>query len=98
MATRRGRGEGSVTIPSRVAQDAAFRNDEASGRTMDGPRCARQNSDDENVRIEHDGALTRVMAGLMKDDSQLFKQFMDNAGFKRWMTDTVFALASEQAR
>ena len=73
------------TIPSRVAQDAAFRN-------------ARQNSDEENARIEHDDALTRVMAGLMKDDSQLFKQFMDNAGFKRWMTDKVFALASEQAR
>ena len=73
------------TIPSRVAQDAAFRN-------------ARQNSDDENARIEHDDALTRVMAGLMKDDSQLFKQFMDNAGFKRWMTDKVFDLASEQAR
>ena len=69
------------TIPSRVAQDAAFRN-------------ARQNSDDENAGIEHDDALTRVMTGLMKDDSQLFKQFMDNDGFKRWMTDTVFALAS----
>ena len=73
------------TIPSRVAQDAAFRN-------------ARQNSDDENARIEHDDALTRVMAGLMKDHSQLFKQFMDNAGFKRWMTDKVFDLASEQVR
>ena len=73
------------TIPSRVAQDPAFRN-------------ARQNSDEENARIEHADALTRVMTGLMKDDSQLFKQFMDNDGFKRWMTDTVFALASKQAR
>ena len=34
---------------------------------------------------------------MMKDDNQLFKQFMDNDGFKRWMTDTVFALTSEQA-
>ena len=33
----------------------------------------------------------------MKDDNQLFKQFMDNDGFKRWMTDTVFELTSEQA-
>jgi len=24
------------------------------------------------------------------------KQFMDNDSFKRWMTDTVFALTSEQ--
>jgi len=25
-------------------------------------------------------------------DTKLFKQFMDNEGFKRWMTDTVFGL------
>ena len=55
-----------------------------------------QSSDRENARIEHDKALLRVMTSMMKDDNQLFKQFMDNAGFKRWMTDTVFALTSEQ--
>ena len=33
----------------------------------------------------------------MKDDNQLFKQFMDNDGFKRGMTDTVFELTTEQA-
>jgi len=35
----------------------------------------------------------------MKDDTELFKQFMDNEGFKRWMTDTVFGLtyAGERA-
>ena len=37
------------------------------------------------------------MTSMMKDDNQLFKQFMDNDGFKRWLTDTVFDLASEQA-
>ena len=72
------------TIPSRVAQDAAFRN-------------ARQNSDDENARIEHAKALTRVMTGLIKDDAELFQQFMDNDSFKRWMTETVFGLACERA-
>ena len=69
-------------IPSRVAGDTAFRN-------------ARQHSDRENTRIEHDKALLRVMTSMMKDNSQLFKQFMDNDGFKRWMTDTVFDLTSE---
>ncbi len=68
------------TIPSRVADDTAFRN-------------ARRNSDEQNARIEHDRALLRVMTSVMKDDAELFKQFMDNDGFKRWMTDTVFALA-----
>ncbi len=71
------------TIPSRVAEDTAFKN-------------AQQNSDTENARIEHDKALLRVMTSVMKDDTELFKQFMDNQGFKRWLTDTVFGLAYEQ--
>ena len=70
-------------IPSRVAVDTAFRN-------------ARENSDRENARIEHDRALKRVMTAVMKDDTELFKQFVDNAGFRRWMSDTVFGLAYEQ--
>ena len=72
------------TIPSRVAEDTAFRN-------------AQQNSDRENARIEHDKALLRVMTSVMKDDTELFKQYMDNPGFKRWMADTVFGIAYEQA-
>ena len=54
------------TIPARVAADTAFRN-------------ARQNSDPQNARIEHDKALLRVMTAVMRDDTELFKQFMDNA-------------------
>ena len=72
------------TIPSRVAADTAFKN-------------AQQNSDRENARIEHDRALLRVMTSVMKDDTELFKQFMDNSSFQRWLTDTVFGLAYEQA-
>ena len=72
------------TIPFRVAQDAAFKN-------------ARQNSDQDNARIEHGKVLTRVMTALIKDDAELFKQFMDNDSFKRWMTETVFTLACKQA-
>ena len=72
------------TIPARVAEDTAFKN-------------AQQNSDKENARIEHDKALLRVMTSVMKDDTELFKQFMDNQSFKRWLTDTVFGLAYEQA-
>ena len=73
----------TTTIPSRVAEDTAFKN-------------AQKNSDRENARIEHDKALLRVMTAVMKDDTQLFKQFQDNEGFKRWMTDTVYELAAEQ--
>jgi type I restriction enzyme, R subunit len=67
-------------IPARVAADEAFQN-------------AKQNSDRQNARIEHDKALIRVMTSLLKDDTELFKQFSDNPDFKRWLTETVFALA-----
>ena len=72
------------TIPAKVAADAAFRN-------------ARENSDDANARIEHDKVLARIVTGMVKDDAELFKQFMDNEDFKRWMTARVFELASKQA-
>jgi type I restriction enzyme M protein len=45
----------------------------------------------QNARIEHDKALLRVIIALMKDDTELFKQFSDNPGFKRWLSDMVFA-------
>jgi type I restriction enzyme R subunit len=66
-------------IPAKVAADTAYQN-------------ARQNSDRQNARIEHDKALARVMTAVLKDDTELFKQFSDNDSFRRWLTDTVFAL------
>jgi type I restriction enzyme R subunit len=72
-------------IPNRVAADKAYQN-------------ARQNSDKQNARIEHDKALARVMTAVLKDDTELFKQFMDNESFKRWLTDTVFGLTYDQSR
>jgi type I restriction enzyme, R subunit len=66
-------------IPNRVAADAAYQN-------------AKKNSDRQNARIEHDMALTRVMMAVLKDDTELFKQFSDNDSFRRWLTDTVFAM------
>jgi type I restriction enzyme R subunit len=67
-------------IPDRVAADTAYRN-------------TKKNAD--NARIEHDKALARVMTAVLKDDTELFKQFMDNEW--RWMTDTVFGLTYEAA-
>lgn len=40
-------------------------------------------------------ALLRVMVGLLKDDTELFKQYSDNESFKRWLADTVFGLTYE---
>jgi type I restriction enzyme, R subunit len=70
-------------IPQRVANDTAYQN-------------ARRSSDKQNARIEHDKALERVVVNLMRDDTELFKQFMDNDSFRRWLTDTVFNLTYDQ--
>jgi len=66
-------------IPAKVAADQAYRN-------------AQANSDRQNARIEHDKALGRVMTSLIKDDTELFKQFSDNESFRKWLLETVFAL------
>lgn len=55
----------------------------------------KKNSDKQNARIEHDKALARVMTALVRDDTELFKQFVDNDSFKRWLTQTVFELTYE---
>ncbi len=62
-----------------VAADTAYQN-------------AIKNSDKQNARIEHDKALRRVMTALLKDDTELFKQFSDNDSFRRWLTEMVFGL------
>lgn len=68
----------ATDIPDKVAANAAYQN-------------AKQNSDKQNARIEHDKALASVIVGLMRDDTELFKQFSDNPEFKRWLTDTIFS-------
>ena len=66
-------------IPVMVAADKAYQN-------------AIKNSDKQNARIEHDNALRRVMADLLSDHTELFKQFSDNQSFKKWLSDTIFGL------
>jgi len=72
-------------IPALVVEDPAYSN-------------AQKNSDKENAYIEFGKSLGRVMTSesMMKDDTELFKQFMDNEGFKHWMTDAVFELTYEE--
>lgn len=66
-------------IPRRVAADEAYQN-------------AQMNNDPANARIEHDRALGRVMMAVLRDDTELFKQFSDNDGFRRWLSDAIFKL------
>jgi type I restriction enzyme R subunit len=64
-------------IPTKVSADKAYQN-------------AMKNSDRQNARIEHDKALQRVIVELLADHAELFKQFSDNPGFKKWLGDTNF--------
>ncbi len=71
-------------IPAKVSADSAYRN-------------ARENSDQQNARIEHDQALGRVMNAVLSDDMQLYGQFKDDKeGFGRWLADQVFRLTYTQ--
>jgi len=38
------------------------------------------------------------VTAVLKDDTELFKQFVDNEGFRRWLTDTVFGLTYSESR
>ncbi|RKX41229.1 MAG: type I restriction endonuclease subunit R, partial [Verrucomicrobia bacterium] len=73
----------SEEIPDKVSADTAYSN-------------ARKNSDRQNARIEHDKALLRVVTAMLKDDTELFKQFSDNDSFRHWLTDTVFSLTYDR--
>jgi type I restriction enzyme R subunit len=68
-------------IAPKVAADVAFQNAKANT-----PHTA---------RMAHDAALGRVMQLLLKDDTQVYKQFVENESFRRAVTDMVFTIANQ---
>jgi len=68
-------------IAPKVAADQSYQN-------------ARKNTPN-SARIEHDKVLAKVMLTLLKDDTQLYKQFVENEAFRRSVTDLVFTLTNE---
>lgn len=71
-------------LPGKVLQNEAYQN-------------AIRNSDKQNARLEHDKVLGQVIAGMMKDHLELFRQFSDNDLFKKWLSDTVFQSTYSQS-
>ncbi|MBV9998780.1 MAG: type I restriction endonuclease subunit R [Verrucomicrobia bacterium] len=67
-------------IAPKVAGDQAYQN-------------AKKNTPS-TARLEHDKALERVVVALLKDDTELYKQFFQNQSFRRFLTDTVHTLTS----
>ena len=70
-------------IVPKVAADMAYKN-------------AKENTP-HTARMAHDQALGRVMQLLLKDDTEVYKQFVQNDSFKRFVGDMVYAITSEDA-
>jgi len=67
-------------IAPKVAADKAFQN-------------AKDNTP-HTARMAHDQALGKVMQILLKDDTQVYKQFVENESFRRFVGDMVYQLTS----
>ena len=65
-------------IAPQVAADAAYKN-------------AKENTP-HTARMAHDQALGKVMQLLLKDDTQVYKQFVENESFRRLIGDMVYEL------
>ena len=70
----------TVDIPAKVMADHKFRN-------------AKEHSDPENVRVEHNAAVNRIIMDITKDDTQFLKHFMDNPDFKQFVINSSFDVA-----
>ena len=68
-------------IAPQVAADATYQN-------------AKENTP-HTARMAHDQALGRVMQHLLKDDTQVYKQFVENESFKRFVGDMVYAITNQ---
>jgi type I restriction enzyme, R subunit len=67
-------------IAPKVAADIAYQN-------------ARENTP-HTARMAHDQALGKVMQLLLKDDTHVYKQFVENESFKRYVGDMVYAMTN----
>jgi type I restriction enzyme, R subunit len=68
-------------IAPKVAADKAYQN-------------AKENTP-HTARMAHDQALGKVMQLLLKDDTHVYKQFVENESFRRFVGDMVYALTRE---
>ena len=72
----------TADIAPKVAADSAYQN-------------AQQNTP-HTARMAHDQALSKVMQSLLKEDAQVYKQFVENDSFKRFVSDMVFHLTNRR--
>lgn len=66
-----------MEFPTMVSRDERYQN-------------AMRNSDKQEARTEFDRALRMVTNSVMADNMELYKQFVDNDVFRKWLSDLVF--------
>lgn len=66
-----------------------IKNDIAPKVAADQPYLNAKKNTPNAARIELDAALMRVISPLLKDDTEFYKQFVQNESFKRFVTDMV---------
>ena len=67
----------TTEIPDKVLADEDYAN-------------AQADNDIENAKLALDEALRKVMQAMLRDETQLYKQYADNADFRAWLTGVVF--------
>ena len=70
-------------MPERVVEDAAYRN-------------AKLNSDQQNARIEHDAALNRLIVGMVRCNTELYRLYTENTEFQNWLNREIFHLTYDR--
>ena len=65
-------------MPYWVNEDEAYRN-------------AKIHSDRQNVRVEHDAALKRQITAALRDNTELYKKYNEDPGFRYWLGGVIFA-------
>lgn len=63
-------------IAAKVAADTAYKN-------------AKENTP-HTARMAHDQALNNAMQALLKDDTDVYKQLVENEAFRRFVSDMVY--------
>ena len=66
-------------MPGQVLEDEAYRN-------------ARLNSDRQNAQIEHDSAVRRLIATMVRCQTELYKAYSSDADFREWLNGEMFRL------
>jgi type I restriction enzyme R subunit len=67
-------------VAPKVAADVAYQN-------------AKENTP-HTAKMAHDQALGKVMQRLLTDDTEIYKQFVENEAFKRFVGDMVYAMTN----